>query len=669
MKLKPIIYLLILILNSNLGLANNGERAVAYPVENLQIDGNLSDWPENASKYTISRSQNRFSPTDKSDFSAYFQVGYNLKEESIYIAVTVTDDLHVIESDTYSTHLNQDAHLLYLDLQHSLEGSGVAMYALTNNSLRLVNNHLSWDNSIKEGSINSITHAVKRNRQITIYEWKIYLGKLLNVNSIIGIDHVIVDMDDDKKWEYSTMAWGSNGWKSSMQNNLGDLLISTPSAGKGKIKGLVGWENKKVSAIPWGIQFISKENPSFWTQLPLRGNPEFKISLPPGEYEIRMSLASTADSTGQFLKVNQLYPQTFRVKENKTTDISKILFKTILQPKFQINEKGFLIDFDEKKVNQLDGFIKQLMNYYNIPGLSLACIQKDSLLYLKNYGTKNYYTKEVVSDETLFDVGSVTKTIFALTDLRLAELEQFDLDKPLYQYLPYPDLSHDERYKQLTGRHVLSHQTGLPNWRNGKLNFINSPGEKFGYSGEGFEYLKKVIIKVTGEEIESTIKRLVVNPMGIEKAYFTSNSDLLKNLSFGHYDLNIQIHAPEKETFVAFGMHSNAKYFTPFIIGVLNNNILEQGTYDEMLAEQVSIPTNWPYESTGWDQGYGLGFQLKQSPYGLVFGHGGRNGGFDCNYEIYKDLEIAYVFFTNSSSGHLIKNLIREYLITGNIKN
>ena len=645
---------------------NNGQRAEALPVSKISIDGNLSDWPTHFTKYSIERSQNRFSPSNKNDFSAHFIIGYDLSTQSIYIGVEVTDDSHVVDSDTYSTHLNQDAHLLYLDLQHSLSGSGVAMYALTKNSLRLVNNHLSWDDFVQNSSINDIEHAQNRVDNKTVYEWEIYLGNMLIPNTTIGLDHVVVDMDkDDKKWEYSTIAWGSNGWKSSMQNNLGDVFIVDPNIKDGIIKGEVGWEDNSITSTPWGIQFISKENPKLWTQLPLRGQSNFNVKLPLGEYQVKVALPSTADSTGQYLKVNKFYDKSIMVKADESSELAEINFKTISAPNFHHRKKGFLTQFDENKIAELDSFLLKVMDYYNIPGMSFGCMKDSKVVYLKSYGTKNYFNKERVTNQTLFDIGSVTKTVFAITVLRLAELGQLDLDKPLYEYLPYQDLSHDSRYKIITARHVLSHQTGLPNWRSGQLDFINEPATEFGYSGEGFEYLKKVIEYITGDGIEKTMRRLVIEPYGIKNAFFTSNPDLLDNLSYGHYDLALQIHAPETETFVAYGMHSNAQYFTPFLIGLLDEQVMEPETYQEMLTKQINIPTDWPEEGSGWLQGYGLGFQLKYSPYGLVFGHGGRNGGFDCNYELYKDLDLGYVFFTNSSSGHLIKNLVREFLITG----
>ena len=229
--------------------------------------------------------------------------------------------------------------------------------------------------------------------------------------------------------------------------------------------------------------------------------------------------------------------------------------------------------------------------------------------------------------------------------MRLAEAGIIDLDKPLFQYLPYPDIAHDSAYQIITARHVLSHQTGFPNWRRGQLNFINQPATTFGYSGEGFEYLKMVVEQVTGKGIEEVLAQEVLIPFDLKQTFFKSDDELLPHLSFGHFNRAIQIHAPPSTPYMAYSMHTNAMYFSRFLINLIKKEGLSAETYREMLSQQIEIPTDWPEAGTGWKQGYGLGLQLKHSPYGLVYGHGGRNGGFECNFEIYEGLGFGVMSF------------------------
>ncbi|WP_315815533.1 serine hydrolase domain-containing protein [Paraflavitalea speifideaquila] len=156
---------------------------------------------------------------------------------------------------------------------------------------------------------------------------------------------------------------------------------------------------------------------------------------------------------------------------------------------FLIPGKGVLHQFTLADSGRIDQFIKTYQQYYKIPGASLALIKDGRVVYHKVYGVKNAFTGEAVDSLTLFEAASVTKPVFAFAVLRLAERGLIDLDKPLYLYLPYKDIEDDERYKLMTVRHVLTHRTGFPNWRDGKLTLLFTPGEKYNYSGEGFEYL------------------------------------------------------------------------------------------------------------------------------------------------------------------------------------
>ena len=84
-----------------------------------------------------------------------------------------------------------------------------------------------------------------------------------------------------------------------------------------------------------------------------------------------------------------------------------------------------------------------------------------------------------------------------MVTLKLVEDKQWHLDEPLYHYWIDPDVADDSLHKKLTTRHVLSHQTGLPNWRwmhpSKKLAFDFEPGEGYNYSGEGFVYLARAL--------------------------------------------------------------------------------------------------------------------------------------------------------------------------------
>ena len=97
--------------------------------------------------------------------------------------------------------------------------------------------------------------------------------------------------------------------------------------------------------------------------------------------------------------------------------------------------------------SKMDAFIKKQMDSLNIPGLSLAFINNDKIVYQSALGVKNIETLERVNDSTIFDAASMSKTVFSFFALKMVDDGLLDLDTPLYTYMKYPDIAYDERYK------------------------------------------------------------------------------------------------------------------------------------------------------------------------------------------------------------------------------
>ena len=136
---------------------------------------------------------------------------------------------------------------------------------------------------------------------------------------------------------------------------------------------------------------------------------------------------------------------------------------------------------------------------------------------------------------TRFNVASITKTVTAETALRLAEAGELDLDESLGAYWIDPDIAGDQRLQSLTARTVLTHTTGFPNWRffrsDGKLAFARAPGEAYGYSGEGFEYLARAISSKLQRPFPQVVQERVFEPAGMRHAVMDIRRDGLRDVA------------------------------------------------------------------------------------------------------------------------------------------
>ena len=301
-----------------------------------------------------------------------------------------------------------------------------------------------------------------------------------------------------------------------------------------------------------------------------------------------------------------------------------------------------------------------LMKEADLPGLSIAIIRNGELAWYHGFGVKNSKTKEPVDDSTVFEAASLSKPVFAYAVMKLVDSGKFDLDKPLTSYLPGNyDVGPDPRLGQITARRVLSHTTGLPNWRGGpELKIYFTPGEKFSYSGEGFVYLSKVIEQVTGEKFEDFMKKTVFEPLGMSSSSYVwqSSYDQLKTSRHNFLGEPTFQNKPLKPN-AAASLHTTAKDFGTFVAAMLNGTGLKKETLRQMLTPQIKVDeggmntTTRPADKLSATVSWGLGWGLQTTPDGLSFWHWGDNGDTRAYVVAFEKQKTGVVVFTNGANG------------------
>ena len=310
----------------------------------------------------------------------------------------------------------------------------------------------------------------------------------------------------------------------------------------------------------------------------------------------------------------------------------------------------------EITVAEVDNFLKTQMDPSGLPGLSIAIINDAKIIYHRTLGVTNIGTKEKVSEETLFDAGSMSKTPFAYLVMKMAEQGMVSLDQPLYTYLPYPDIAYDDRYKLITARMVLCHTSGFPNWRilneDKKLDIKFTPGTQFLYSGEGFEYLANVVAhlkNIKKNDLQHLFEEEVSIPLGMKCAYYTWNDYVAIHQATGHVDGKVSegwgMNANKPDFGAAYSLQTEAISYANFIIAMIQEKGLKKTTYDEMLKAQVRISPKTDNRS------YCLGIEMKPTRFGNEYMHDGYNFNFYSAFMFNKEQKFGYVFFTNCNKG------------------
>jgi CubicO group peptidase (beta-lactamase class C family) len=319
---------------------------------------------------------------------------------------------------------------------------------------------------------------------------------------------------------------------------------------------------------------------------------------------------------------------------------------------------------------KLDTLIPQLMNESLIPGLSIAVISDGKIIWNKDFGTRNTSTNEKNKINAIYEAASLSKPLFAYAVMQLVDKGKLDLDKPLISYIDEPYLEKeflnkkidDQRILKITARMVLSHTSGFPNWRNkNNLKLISIPGEKFGYSGEGFGLLAKVVEKITGKDLNTFMNESVLKSIGMKNSSYIYLDKFDDVLAYPHGLMqDVTEKFKPKVPHAAASLHTTSEDYAKFICSVLNEEGLSKNTLNEIFKTQVIVA---PEETKKIAWGLGFGLQLTED--GTAFWHWGDNGNYKAFFIAFKNQKSGVVFFTNSCFGMSIAKDIVQNSIGG----
>lgn len=649
--------------------ADNGEIAPAAPLDEIVIDGDLTDWPADLHRHAV-RMNGESEVVERSDsFAASFRAGYDTDENAVYIALEVVDDVHVVPDEAGPDDWQRfDSVIAYVDFKHTVTGSGSALYLVMGDHRFMLSDESSWDADVAAASWETAEAAVARRGTTTVYEWRFTSPKPIRPNSVLGVDFLVADQDAPGEDSPATLlSWGPGFGKSQAGGRTGDLLLVDAGSLPGRLTGRIELAGAGTEASRLRVRARSTENPALWVQALADRAGAFAIDLPPGRYEL-----TSVDRVTRVEEVTQVLapatPVSVVVGQGASTVAPTLRLEPVPMP-IDLPVRGALFGFEPDDREAFDEVVVTLMEHFQVPGASIALVSDGALVHHNTYGTRNASSGEPVDDDTLFEAASITKAVFAFVVNRMAERGEIDMDRPLHTYLPFEEIAHDRRYEKITARHVLSHQTGFPNWRrmnpDGKIDIKFYPGIQYGYSGEGFEYLGRVVAHIAGEPLETVVRREALAVMDFEEnTFFAEGPEVSGQAARGHWAGMAGPHDFPDEIGVAHSMYTEARTFSNFMLGLLAQEGLSAEGYEKMLEPQVATPLE-PDDEPQWLGRFGLGFHMMKSPFGLAYGHGGNNGNFTCQFELYPDHQMGFAVFTNADTGWLLVNALREYLVIG----
>lgn len=238
---------------------------------------------------------------------------------------------------------------------------------------------------------------------------------------------------------------------------------------------------------------------------------------------------------------------------------------------------------------KLDEFIARHLKETGAPGLTLALSNRAGLIRVSTYGFADAKAGLRVVPETMFEIGSISKSFVGLALMQLHEEGKLDLNKPIVDYLPW--LKINTKFEPITTHHILSHTAALPgvplllDALLSELSTPYSPGKKFLYSNTGYNILGFLIEAIDKRPFAEAMRERLLKPMGMSASFPIITNDTRRLMAIGYEPLN------EGKPFPLHGTLGEAQWVEVDIAaGSVTSTPADMAKYLRMLLNRGALP-------------------------------------------------------------------------------
>ena len=340
-----------------------------------------------------------------------------------------------------------------------------------------------------------------------------------------------------------------------------------------------------------------------------------------------------------------------------------------------------------KSIAELRRRIEAILEHDHLPGVAIALIHRDGPIWSGGIGVRDRDTRAPMESNTVFRVGSLSKSIIALAVMRLVDQGKLDVDRPLRELLPGAFDNPWEQVAPVTLAQCLEHTAGFDDIRfneiftdderlavrdtlrlNPRSRIVRwRPGTRHAYSNVGYTLAARAIEVVTGEAFDDYVRREILVPLGIADADFARTSTLATRLATGYLDdrtpapFHVFAHRPsggflasadDLAKLVHFWI-SRGEGYPPIVSPAGLARIERSGTL--------------PYPRLDNDYGFANYGDVGHPVFSR--GHDGGMPGFHSSFRYFPDLGVGYVMLLNANytfRGYFkIRSLLFAYLTQG----
>jgi CubicO group peptidase (beta-lactamase class C family) len=310
---------------------------------------------------------------------------------------------------------------------------------------------------------------------------------------------------------------------------------------------------------------------------------------------------------------------------------------------------------------------------FKVPGVAVG-VYCDGREFAAGFGVTSARNPLAVNENTLFQIGSNTKTFVATMAMRLVEAGQLDLDTPIRKYLPDFRMRDADATARTTFRHLMTHTGGwvgdyfldtgdgddaLARYAAAMADLpqLTPFGTLWSYNNAAFSLAGHVIARITGKTFETALKELVLDPLGLHRSFIDPRDVMTHRFAVGHASFNDQTivlspWALARSNWPAGGITASVTdliRYGRFHLGdgrsASGDRILSRASLDSM---QTTICKGQ------FDFTMGLAWWLREAGGVKTVLHGGGTLGQISAFNLYPQRDFAYAIFTNSMAGALL---------------
>ncbi len=325
-----------------------------------------------------------------------------------------------------------------------------------------------------------------------------------------------------------------------------------------------------------------------------------------------------------------------------------------------------------------------------VPGAGVAILRKGEIAWTGGFGYSDLEQETPVTGDTVFNVGSVSKTVAAWGAMLLVEEGKLDLDAPIEKSLSrwkLPESAIDSG--KVTLRRLLSHTAGLslhgyPGFQPGEalptveaslsgatngsggVYLLFEPGTQWKYSGGGYTIAQLAIEEASGLPFAEYMKKNVLLPLGMKSSDYRWTEEIDK-LAATPYDRSRQpIAGPRFTAAAAAGLQTSPNEFARFAQASLAEfHDRVEGLRSPLSAASVRTMQTPALASPG----YGLGYSVETTRGIEWVGHNGANRGWMARLSLVPKSGDALIVLTNGSRGGAVHSALFDLWIDWLVKN